>query len=231
MNIFKKLLKIGQAEIHALVEKMENPTTLIEQGIRDMQEQLATAKEQYAQVRAIGIRAENLVNEKKLLAEEYIQKAKLVLEKAKLGEITLAKAETLAYEALTRKKEIYLEVDELRQEIVNNQQEIKEINNKFEIIRFNISKWEKELTSLKAKKRISDVSILANKQMSRIDSNSTIEMLERLKNKAQDKEALAEAYAELSKEQADKELDKINIGKEEIRNELDALKQDLGIDN
>ncbi|VTP96309.1 PspA/IM30 family protein [Sphingobacterium daejeonense] len=34
MNIFKRLLKIGQAEIHALVEKMEDPISLTEQGLK-----------------------------------------------------------------------------------------------------------------------------------------------------------------------------------------------------
>ena len=140
MNIFKKLLKIGQAEIHALVVKMENPITLIEQGIRDLQEQMALTKEQYAQVRAVAIRTENILNEKMLLADEYEQKAKRVLEKVKDKEIESAKADRLALEALTLKKELIAEAKELRTQIIDNEYEIKEINNKFEVLRFNISK-------------------------------------------------------------------------------------------
>ena len=229
MNIFKKLLKIGQAEIHALVVKMENPITLIEQGIRDLQEQMALTKEQYAQVRAVAIRTENILNEKMLLADEYEQKAKRVLEKVKDKEIESAKADRLALEALTLKKELIAEAKELRTQIIDNEHEIKEINNKFEVLRFNISKWEKELITLKTKKKIADVSLLANKQMSNIDSNSTIEMLERLKNKAKDEQALAQAYGELAKDELDEALDNASQDKDDINNELDLLKQNLGI--
>lgn len=229
MNIFKKLLKIGQAEIHALVVKMENPITLIEQGIRDLQEQMALTKEQYAQVRAVAIRTENILNEKMLLADEYEQKAKRVLEKVKDKEIESAKADRLALEALTLKKELIAEAKELRTQIIDNEYEIKEINNKFEVLRFNISKWEKELITLKTKKKIADVSLLANKQMSNIDSNSTIEMLERLKNKAKDEQALAQAYGELAKDELDEALDNASQDKDDINNELDLLKQNLGI--
>jgi len=162
MNIFKKLLKIGQAEIHALVEKMENPITLIEQGIRDLKEQLFATEEQYAQIRAMGIRTENEIEEKVAQAEEYEKKALQVLEKAKIEEIDMVKAETLAYEALSRKKYFLEEVAELRQQVPHNNSQIKEINNKLEVLKANIAKWEKELNTLKTKEKISTVSLLAN---------------------------------------------------------------------
>jgi len=229
MNIFKKLLKIGQAEIHALVEKMENPITLIEQGIRDLKEQLFATEEQYAQIRAMGIRTENEIEEKVAQAEEYEKKALQVLEKAKIEEIDMVKAETLAYEALSRKKYFLEEVAELRQQVPHNNSQIKEINNKLEVLKANIAKWEKELNTLKTKEKISTVSLLANKQMAQVDSNSTIEMLERLKNKTKDNEALAAAYTELNNYKLDKELNTVLEQKDEIKNELDILKQNLNL--
>jgi len=36
MNIFKRLFKIGQAEAHSAVDKLEDPIKLTEQGIRDL---------------------------------------------------------------------------------------------------------------------------------------------------------------------------------------------------
>lgn len=229
MNIFKKLLKIGQAEIHALVEKMENPITLIEQGIRDLREQLFATEEQYAQVRALGIRTENTIIEKTAQAEEYEHKARQILEKAKAGDIEITKAETLAYEALSRKKYFTEEVTELRQQVPLHNNQLTEINNNLEILRINISKWEKELITLKTKEKISNVSLLANKQMAKVDTNSTIEMLERLKNKTKDNEALVEAYMELNNLKLDKEINAALAEKDDIRNELDLLKQDIAL--
>ena len=38
MNIFKRIFRIGQAEIHSVVEKMEEPIKMTEQRIREMRE-------------------------------------------------------------------------------------------------------------------------------------------------------------------------------------------------
>lgn len=230
MNIFKRLIKIGQAEIHSLVEKMENPISLIEQGIRDLREELAQTEEQFAQVRAITIRTENIINEKLSQADDYEQKTRLILEKAKKGDIAIEKADALAYEALNNKKIIYEDVEKLRQEVSINNIKIKEINNKLNTFRDNILKWEKELVTIKTKQKITSASLYANQQMSKIEHNSTIEMLERLKNKTKDSEALAEAYAELSKQKTDTEINTILNDKDDVKKELELLKHNLGLD-
>lgn len=229
MNIFKRLIKIGQAEIHSLVEKMESPIILIEQGIRDLREELNQSEEHYAQARAASIRTENTKNEKLLQIEEYEQKSKLILVKAKANEIELEKAESLAYEALSRKKILIEEIDELQSEIIINESKIKEISNKLAILKINVAKWEKELTTVKTKQKISTASLFANQQMAKIDNNSTIEMLERLKHKSKDNEALAEAYAELSKQQLESEINSVLNDKDEVKKELELLKQSIGL--
>ena len=59
MNIFKRIFRIGQAEIHSVVEKMEEPIKMTEQGIREMREDLNQALEAYAKVKAMAIRTQN----------------------------------------------------------------------------------------------------------------------------------------------------------------------------
>ena len=56
MNIFKRIFRIGQAEIHSVVDKMEDPIKMTEQGIREMQDDLELALEAYAKVKALAIR-------------------------------------------------------------------------------------------------------------------------------------------------------------------------------
>ena len=36
MGIFSRLFKVGQAEAHAMVDKLEDPIKITEQGIRDL---------------------------------------------------------------------------------------------------------------------------------------------------------------------------------------------------
>ncbi len=87
MNIFKRIFRIGQAEIHSVVEKMEDPIKMTEQGIREMRDDLNQSLEAYAKVKAMAIRSQNSVDKKKEEAADYERKAILLLEK--LGEVKL----------------------------------------------------------------------------------------------------------------------------------------------
>ncbi len=87
MNIFKRIFRIGQAEIHAVVDKMEDPIKMTEQGIREMKEDLDQAMEAYAKVKALAIRIHNAADEKRELAADYENKAVLLLQKLQKEEI------------------------------------------------------------------------------------------------------------------------------------------------
>lgn len=225
MNIFKRIFRIGQAEIHSVVEKMEEPIKMTEQGIREMREDLNQSLEAYAKVKAMAIRTQNNIHSKHKEANDYEQKAILLLEKANRNEITIDQAEILAKEALTLKKQLLEEVEELKHQVVVHEKSAEEMHKNIEVLKFNINKWENELATLKARVRVANATKLVNKQMAKIDSNSTISMLERMKEKVEDDEALAQAYGSL----ADKSKlvdDQINetLNQDQIQSELDALK-------
>ncbi|KGE15054.1 PspA/IM30 family protein [Sphingobacterium deserti] len=225
MNIFKRILKIGQAEIHALVDMMEDPISLTEQGIRDMKKQLSETTESAAKVRASIIRTENLITEKEQEAIQLGEKAKLALTKAQENELTSAQGEKLATEALLIKKRILEDIKALRDDINEYESKRDEIYKHIEVLQFNITKWEKELTTLRAKQKVNEAATMANQHMANIDSNSTLDMLQRVKEKVANDEALAAAYAEIAQS-------KIELPDERkaVQDELTALKKQMGID-
>ena len=59
-------------------------------------------------------------------------------------------------------------------------------------MRSQISKYENELKTLKARVKVSSATKNINKQMSQIDSSGTVAMLEKMKEKVSQEEALAE---------------------------------------
>ncbi|MFZ4862477.1 PspA/IM30 family protein [Sphingobacterium sp. Mn56C] len=231
MNIFKRLLKIGQAEIHALVDKMEDPIHLTEQGIKDMKKQLRETEEGYIQSRAQVIRNENLIQSKKIEAQDYEDKARIALEKIPKQELDMEQAEHLAMEALRRKKDILDDLKLLNAETEKHAHTAKEIAASIDILTRNISKWEKELTTLKAKEKVNSAAEFANKQMANIASNSTIEMLEKLKAKAASDDAMGEAYREVALTQRLADTDPINseARNQNTKQELEQLKKQLGL--
>lgn len=56
MNILKRLFRIGNAETHAAIDKLEDPIKMTEQGIREMKDQLSKSIDALAQVKALAIR-------------------------------------------------------------------------------------------------------------------------------------------------------------------------------
>lgn len=232
MNIFKRLFRIGQAEMHAAVDKMEDPITMTEQGIREMREDLEKALESLAQINALAIRTKNDKAKKQTEAQNYENKAVLLLTKAQKGELEMAQAERLAKEALALKDNLLTEVNTLDAQQISHEKSADEIKKNVDILKFNINKWENELRTLRSRVKVSKATKEVNKQMARIDSNSTISMLERMKEKVEEEEALAEAYGNIAKSSTslDDEIDKAIGDSGKVNQELDEIKKRLGIE-
>lgn len=211
MNIFKRIFRIGQAEIHAAVEKMEDPVKMTEQGLRELRDDLTNATEAYAKVKALAIRTDN---EREMCEKEsvnYAEKAILIMQKAQSGDVDIVKAEQLAKEALSLRRRYYQESETLGIQAASLQQSSQDMLKNTEILKSNLEKWEKELKTLKARVKVSKATEQVNKQLAQIDNNGTIAMLERMKAKVEDQEALAKAYGEIAH------------GKNDLKNELDSL--------
>lgn len=232
MNIFKRIFRIGQAEIHAVVDKMEDPIKMTEQGIREMKEDLEQSLEAYAKVKALAIRTQNNCEKKKEEANDFENKAILLLQKAQKGELSTEKAESLAKEALLLKKQLLIEATELEKQATIHQSSAEELQKNVDILKFNISKWESELSTLKARVKVSNAAKMVNRQLANIDSNSTISMLERMKEKVEEDEALAKAYGEIATGNKSR-IDEINEnigGSDSVNSELEELKRKLNND-
>jgi len=232
MNIFKRLLRIGQADIHSAVDKMEDPVRMTEQGIREMRVDLDRALQASAQIRALAIRTKNDSTKKEREAQDYENKAILLLSKAQKGELEMSQAERLAKEALTLKENLLIEVNALDEQLVVHEKSADDIQKNVDILRFNITKWDNELKTLKSRIKVSHATKEVNKQMAQIDSNSTISMLERMKEKVEEEEALAQAYGEMAKKtkSVDDEINKaIDDGTGKVNQELEEMKKKLGI--
>jgi len=195
MNIFKRLFKIGEAEAHSAIEKMEDPIKLTEQGIRDLKADLAKSIEALAQVKAITIRSRN--DEKKYtdMARDYEQKAIAILKKEDINDTD---KDRLAEQALLKKEENAANAQNAKAEYEKTSKSVQEIEAKINKLKSTISQWENELRTLKSRVKVSKAQTNLNKQMAQIDSNSTVSMLERMRDKVAQEEAKAEAYGEIA---------------------------------
>nr|WP_321407599.1 PspA/IM30 family protein [uncultured Carboxylicivirga sp.] len=230
MGIFNRIFNVGKAEAHAIVDKLEDPIKMTEQGIRDLKKDLDNSLQALAEVKAMSIRSKKDLNDSKSLAQSYEQKAILLIQKAEKGEIDVAEADRLATEALTKKEEA-LEAARRAQEEVNRfDHNIATLDKNVKKLKSTISSYENELRTLKARARVSSATQKINKQLSGIDSSGTVSMLEKMKEKVAQEEALSEAYGEISLENKsiDDEIDEVLSEKNvKASNSLEELKAKL----
>ena len=107
---------------------------------------------------------------------------------------------------------------------------VSQLDVKIKKLRSEISAYENELKTLKARVRVSEATGKINKQIANIDSTSTVGMLERMKDKVAQQEALSEAYGDIADESRslDEEIDQA-IDKTDGSESLKALKDKLGM--
>lgn len=203
MSIFNRLFKVGQAEAHNAINKLEDPVKLIQQGIRDMRAELDKAFQAMAEVKAMKIRAQREVSSAEQQSQDYEQKAVLLLKKAETGDLETSEADRLATEALNRKEQADQEATRLQGEQQRYEASVKKLEGNVDVLKSNISTWENELKSLEARMKVSTATKSINKQMTNIDSSSTTALLERMKSKVEAEEALAESYGELAAKPVD----------------------------
>ncbi len=210
-GFFKRLFKIGEANAHAALDKIEDPTKMTEQGIRDMKVQLDESIKALAEVKAMAIRAKNEANGHRNKMNEYENKAIQLLNAGQKGQLDAAEGDRLATQALTAKETSAKNL----QNALNNQKtyeaQVAKLEGSISQFKNNINMWENEAKTLNARAKVSKATQTVNKQLANLDSNGTVAMLERMKEKVESQEALSESYADIAFENRsiDQEIDSV----------------------
>lgn len=229
MNLLIRILKFFQSETHALVSKFEDPVKLMEQGIRDLKKDFDESMKSVAQIKAIAIGTKKELETKKQIAADYEQKAMILLQKAKNGELDESEADRLATEALKKRQEALKEVEKLTNDTKNYDVSLEQMSKKILELKNKIKESENEYNSLKARATVAKTTKKINQQLSSIGSDSTMAMIEDMKTRINAEENLAEAYGEVAfvETSVDDEINKA-IGTDlDVQISLAKMKQKL----
>lgn len=225
MNLFRRLFRIGSAEANSLVDKLEDPIKMTEQGIRELKKNLGSALEALAEVKALAIRSKNDGNNYAEKAKEYEKKAILLLKRAEKGEVTPEEADRLASECLVQKEANMTSAAQSKADQAKFETHVSKLDGNIKNLRSNVKKYENELRTLRARAKVSKATKNINKQLANVDSSSTVSMLEKMKEKVAQEEALAESYADIANESRsiDDEIDKALDSGDAMSKGSDAL--------
>ncbi len=231
-EFIKRLFRIGKAEANMAVDKLERPIALTKQGIRDLKKDLDESLKALAQIKATAIRTRREVNSQKEQADDYKKKAKALLQMGADGRKDEAEANRLAVEAMSRREEVIKTYQVTAANQTKYDTMVAKMSSKIRTLKSQIGKWENELKTLEARDKASRATGKINKQLANIDSSGTLAMLEKMRDKVEEQEALSDAYGEMadSSKSIDDEIDKaLNDSSFTGMSALDDLKREMGL--
>jgi phage shock protein A len=231
LDIIKRIFNLGKATASKKLEKAEDPIVLIEQQIRELKTALAESLKSLAEVKASHIRSKREIQQQLSVGNDYEKKAILLLQKAQAGEIDSKQADFLAAQALSRKEEIEQRVQGNSKNLANYEAMVRKLEENASQLRNQIDNWEQELRALKARAKVSEATRKLNEQMSGMDINGTVNLMNRLRENVDQQEALAESYNTVlgSQNSLDAEIDKILGGNfsPQVNDKLSQLKTQI----
>ena len=197
-SIFQRIFKVAQSEAHSSMDKFEDPIKMSEQGIRDLKQNLQASMVSLAQVKSLAIRLQKETTDHKKRAADYERKAMLLLKRMQGGEMNETEAERLATVALSKKEEALQSATSTSEDQQAQQRMADQLQTKVEELKRQIGKYEAEVITLRARARTASSMRKINQQLAGADASGTVAMLEKMKNKVEEEESLAEAYGQLS---------------------------------
>ncbi len=197
-GLFSRIFQMGKSEAHSLIDQIEDPIKMTEQGIRELKKDLTGSMQSLAQVKGIVIRMRNDSENKKKLAADYESKAMALLQKGQGGSLDAAEAERLATEALGRKETAAQEAVRLSKELIAQEGMSNQLQKNVNKLRTTIQRYENDLITLRARAKTASATKKLNAQIAQVDSGGTIAMLEKMRAKVEEDESLAKAYGEIA---------------------------------
>lgn len=218
MSIFKRIKDVTLANINSLIEKAEDPEKMLEQYIREMEDDILDAEKAVAQQIAIEKKFKKSLEEAVAMVEKRTEQA---IKAVETGD------DNLARRALEDKNTHQVKVDEFQK-----QYEVAKEN--ADKLRSQLSDMKRELDKMKGKKDILKSRAQAaksqkaiNQAVSGIGKDNATKGFARMEEKVLNLEAEAEASEELTEtnKTLDAELDALNTSS--VDDELAILKAKL----
>ena len=214
MGLFDRLNRVLRANLNDLVSKAEDPEKILEQTIIDMQQDLVQLRQAVAQAIATQKRTEQQYNNNQSEANKWQQRAQLALAKAD---------ETLAREALVRKKSYLDTAVALKQQLDQQSVQVETLKRNLIALESKISEAKTKKDMLKARASAAKANQQLQNTLSNIGTGSALAAFERMEDKVLQMEAASQAAYELGGTSIEQQFAALESGSD-VDDELAALK-------
>lgn len=219
MGIFKRLRDLTMASINDMLDKAEDPVKMLNQFLRDMEEDIQEAESAVAKQIAIEMKFKQQYEEAEEMVQKRTEQAMRALEQGN---------EDLARRALEDKKEHQSRYDELKVQYTTAKTNADQLRGQLTEMKDEYGKMKNKKDLLIARAEAAKAQKQINQAMSGFGKDTASKGFDRMSEKVLQMEAEAKASGELrnSNKKLDDELDA--LGKSDgVDDELAALKAQL----
>lgn len=219
-KFFKRVKTVVSSELNAALDKAEDPVKMLDQFMRDMEEDIHEAETAVAK----QIANEKMLKKKFDDAQKLVEKRQAQAEKA-IG----AGDDDLARRALEDKKSHESHADSLREAWERAKQDSATLRQKLQDMKDEYEEMKLKQDSLKARAETAKATTKINRTMSSVGSDDSKAGFERMEEKVMRYEAEAETSEDLrsANRSLDDEFEKLDE-RDGVDDELEALKKKMG---
>ncbi|MFD0713739.1 PspA/IM30 family protein [Paenibacillus sp. GCM10027626] len=189
MSLFKRLRDVTMSNVHALIDKAEDPVKMTDQYIRDMQEDLEDAEKAVAAQIAIEKKFKLLYEEQEALFKRREEQAHTAVQMQNID---------LARRALEEKKLVEAKMNEYKASYEANKASADNLRVKLEEMRKQLNEMRSKRDTLIARYNAAKAQAEINKSLAGFNTDTAAAGLKRMEEKMLQMEAQAEASNEMT---------------------------------
>lgn len=215
MAIFKRMKSIALSDIHRMLDKMEDPLSMMDQYLREMEEEIRKAEEALAQQLYVERRFERMIQQTEETIRKRIRQMNLAVERNEDDIAKLAIREKMIYEK--RLKEYKEQKESIHQQTKTLSEAIKSLIEKYEELK------QKKLVLL-SRATVAQTTAQIQHAVVSFKPENIVKGFSRIEEQIMKMEAKAKASQTLFEKH--QELEQDPLLQQDIEKELEKLKQE-----
>ncbi len=221
MGIFQRLGDLLKSNVNDLIDKAEDPEKMVKQIIIDMQQELNKSTQ------ALG----KAVSSERIAKKQYDDAARTASEWEERAKTALAAGdEELAKKALANKVKADKDAAAYKEMYDTISQQTETIRTQVEVLKSKLEEAKSRQAMLIARSQMADTQKNLAKSTGGFDSSSASEKFDRMEEKIMQKEAEAQAFAEIAGQNSETVDEFEKLEKEsQVDSELERLKAEMGM--
>lgn len=232
MSVFKRLYDISRSEFISVDEDFGIPIRDTEEAINHLQIDIDDLVAEYAEVKALHISSKKRAIALREKALEYERKAILFVKKEQEGSLSVIESERLAKQALELMGETLEGARIVEKEARNLSLQVEKMGTLIHKAKNDLGLEYNGLYTMKSRVRLDEANRGFDRVHEKYDTDETIAMLERMKEKVELQEKLSGNYKGLDDDYdaLDAEIDKVLLNdKVKTTDALNELKKQMNI--